>query len=72
MHMHTHALCPPQNMYLNFGDIGANIKELVDRYQEKSQSQAKVETIADMKVRRHVLYAVCVRVHTQACAVEGS
>lgn len=37
------------NMYLNFGDIGANIKELVDRYQEKSQSQAKVETIADMK-----------------------
>ncbi len=37
-------------MYLNFGEIGANIKGLVDEYQEKSKSHAKIESIADMKV----------------------
>ena len=37
-------------MYLNFGEIGVNIKTLVDHYQEKSKSQAKIESIADMKV----------------------
>ena len=39
-----------QNMYMNFGEIGNNIKELMDEFQKKSQSQAKVESIADMKV----------------------
>lgn len=38
-----------ENMYLNFGEIGVNIKTLVDHYQEKSKSQAKIESIADMK-----------------------
>ena len=38
-------------MYLNFGEIGANIKSLVEVYQAKSKSHAKVESIADMKVR---------------------
>ncbi|ESN92176.1 hypothetical protein HELRODRAFT_194330 [Helobdella robusta] len=37
------------NMYNNFGEIGLNIKELVDDFQVKSKSQAKVESIADMK-----------------------
>ena len=37
-------------MYLNFGEIGANIKSLVEDYQEKSKSHAKIESIADMKV----------------------
>ena len=37
-------------MYLNFGDIGANIKELVEDYQQKQKSNAKIESIADMKV----------------------
>ena len=37
-------------MYLNFGDIGANIKTLVEEYQEKSKSHAKIESISDMKV----------------------
>lgn len=37
------------NMYLNFGEIGNNIKELMEEFQKKSQSQAKVESIADMK-----------------------
>ena len=40
-----------QNMYLNFGEIGNNIKDLMEEFQVKSQSQAKVESIADMKVR---------------------
>ena len=43
----THFL---QNMYLNFGEIGANIKSLVEMYQAKSKIHAKVESIADMKV----------------------
>lgn len=37
-------------MYLNFGEIGSNIKNLMEEFQRKSQSQAKVESIADMKV----------------------
>lgn len=37
------------NMYNNFGEIGANIKTMVDSYQEKSKSHAKIESIADMK-----------------------
>jgi vacuolar protein sorting-associated protein 45 len=43
---------------MNFGEIGNNIKELMDEFQKKSQSQAKVESIADMKVcsREIVIY----------------
>ncbi|XP_046584204.1 LOW QUALITY PROTEIN: vacuolar protein sorting-associated protein 45-like [Haliotis rubra] len=37
------------NMYVNFGEIGSNIKELMEEFQKKSKSQAKVESIADMK-----------------------
>lgn len=39
-------------MYLNFGEIGVNIKSLVEDYQEKSKNHAKIESIADMKVWR--------------------
>ena len=39
----------PQNMYLNYGEIGANIKKLMDEFQSKTKGQQKVETIADMK-----------------------
>lgn len=38
-----------RNMYLNFGEIGSNIKDLMEEFQQKSKSQAKVESIADMK-----------------------
>lgn len=38
-----------RNMYLNFGEIGSNIKDLMEDFQQKSKSQAKVESIADMK-----------------------
>lgn len=37
-------------MYNNFGEIGTNIKDLMEDFQKKSQSTAKVESIADMKV----------------------
>ena len=40
-----------QNMYQNFGDIGASIKTLVDEFQDKQKSHAKIESISDMKVR---------------------
>ncbi|KAJ2722016.1 vacuolar protein sorting-associated protein 45 [Coemansia sp. Benny D115] len=38
-----------QSQYLNFGDLGASIKEFVDTYQSKTQSQHKIESISDMK-----------------------
>ncbi|KAL8908202.1 MAG: hypothetical protein Q9207_000923 [Kuettlingeria erythrocarpa] len=38
-----------KNMYLNFGDLGGNIKEYVEQYQTKTQSNAAIESIADMK-----------------------
>eukprot|EP00731_Ephydatia_muelleri_P008714 Em0004g1052a len=37
------------NMYLNFGDIGTNIKDLMEQYQEKSVSRQQIESISDMK-----------------------
>jgi len=39
-----------QNLYLNFGEIGSNIKELMEEFQQRSKSQARVDSIADMKV----------------------
>lgn len=38
-----------ENVYQNFGEIAATIKELMDEFQKKAKSQQKVETIADMK-----------------------
>mmetsp|Transcript_13500 Transcript_13500/g.39861 ORF Transcript_13500/g.39861 Transcript_13500/m.39861 type:complete len:636 (+) Transcript_13500:81-1988(+) len=38
-----------QNMFLNFGDLGANIKALVDEYQAQTHSTRKVDSIADMQ-----------------------
>ena len=35
---------------MNFGEIGANIKQLMEDFQKKSKSQGKIESIADMKV----------------------
>ncbi|MEE6491343.1 hypothetical protein FKM82_016184 [Ascaphus truei] len=39
-----------QNMYLNFGEIGTNIKNLMEDFQRKKpKGQQKLESIADMK-----------------------
>ncbi|XHF96885.1 hypothetical protein AWENTII_000498 [Aspergillus wentii] len=38
-----------KNMYQNFGDLGQNIKEYVEQYQVKTQSNMNIESIADMK-----------------------
>ncbi|KAI9503014.1 vacuolar protein sorting-associated protein 45 [Coemansia spiralis] len=38
-----------QSQYLNFGDLGASIKEYVDTYQTKTHSHHQIETISDMK-----------------------
>ncbi|XP_033634914.1 vacuolar protein sorting-associated protein 45-like [Asterias rubens] len=37
------------NVYNNFGEIGGRIKELMEEFQQKSQSTKKIESIADMK-----------------------
>jgi len=37
------------NLYKNFGEIGSSIKDLMDDFQAKTQSQHKVESIDDMK-----------------------
>ena len=52
-------------MYLNFGEIGTNIKDLMEHFQAKSKGQAKVESIADMKVRLkfRCVYILSVHVH---------
>jgi vacuolar protein sorting-associated protein 45 len=36
-------------MFLNLGDLGANIKSYVDEYQSKTKSNMNIESIADMK-----------------------
>nr|CDP94323.1 BMA-VPS-45, isoform b [Brugia malayi] len=38
-----------KNMYANFGEIGQNIKELITEFQRKSQTNQKLESVADMK-----------------------
>lgn len=36
-------------MYLNYGDIGQTIKELMEEYQQKLSKQQNVESLSDMK-----------------------
>jgi hypothetical protein len=38
-----------KNMFLNFGDLGSNIKDYVEQYQSKTKNTADIESIADMK-----------------------
>lgn len=38
-----------RNMHLNLGDLGANIKQYVDEYQSKTQSNMKIDSITEMK-----------------------
>ncbi|KAK4106563.1 Sec1-like protein [Parathielavia hyrcaniae] len=38
-----------RNMYLNFGDLGGNIKDYVEQYQSKTKNNADIESITDMK-----------------------
>lgn len=38
-----------KTMYMNFGDLGGNIKEYVEQYQSRTQSTASIESISDMK-----------------------
>ncbi|KAE8745228.1 hypothetical protein FOCC_FOCC008019 [Frankliniella occidentalis] len=37
------------NLYLNFGEIGQTIKDLMDEFQKRSKSNRKLESIQDMK-----------------------
>ncbi|CAI4211431.1 unnamed protein product [Parascedosporium putredinis] len=37
------------NMFLNFGDLGGNIKDYVEQYQSKTKNNANIESISDMK-----------------------
>jgi vacuolar protein sorting-associated protein 45 len=36
-------------MYSNFGDIGQNIKTLMNNYQQKAKTHQQLESISDMK-----------------------
>ena len=40
-----------QNLYLNFGEIGQNIKTLMTEFQRTVKSNQQLESISDMKVR---------------------
>ncbi|KAK9448824.1 Sec1-like protein [Limtongia smithiae] len=37
------------SMFMNFGDLGASIKDYVDKYQSRTKSNMNIESIADMK-----------------------
>ncbi|XP_039296475.1 LOW QUALITY PROTEIN: vacuolar protein sorting-associated protein 45 [Nilaparvata lugens] len=37
------------NLWRNYGEIGQTVKALMDEFQQRAQSQQKVESIADMK-----------------------
>ncbi|KAK9481318.1 Sec1-like protein [Lipomyces japonicus] len=37
------------SMFMNFGDLGASIKEYVDKYQSRTKSNMNIDSIADMK-----------------------
>lgn len=37
------------NIFMNYGEIGQNIKKLMDKFQETAKSHQKIESIADMK-----------------------
>ncbi len=40
-----------KNLYLNFGEIGTNIKNLMEDFQKKKpKDKQKLESISDMKV----------------------
>ncbi|RKF58729.1 Vacuolar protein sorting-associated protein 45 [Golovinomyces cichoracearum] len=38
-----------KNMFLNYGDLGGNIKDYVEHYQSKTKNSSNIESIADMK-----------------------
>ncbi|KAK0079672.1 hypothetical protein PV325_000961 [Microctonus aethiopoides] len=38
-----------ENLYLNFGEIGQTIKDLMEDFQKRAKKHQKVESIADMK-----------------------
>ncbi|RKF63325.1 Vacuolar protein sorting-associated protein 45 [Erysiphe neolycopersici] len=38
-----------KNMFLNFGDLGGNIKDYVEQYQSKTKNSSNINSIADMK-----------------------
>ena len=38
-----------QNLYLNFGEIGQNIKQMVEDFTRQKQISQKVDSIQDMK-----------------------
>lgn len=38
-----------KNIFMNYGEIGTNIKELMEHFQAKAKSHQKIESISDMK-----------------------
>ncbi len=38
-----------KNMFLNFGDLGSNVKDYVEQFQAKHKNNESLESIADMK-----------------------
>ncbi|KAM9970538.1 hypothetical protein ACTFIW_008487 [Dictyostelium discoideum] len=44
-----HDIFYKENLYKNFGDLGASIKDLVDQFQDKMNTNQNIQTIDDMK-----------------------
>ncbi len=49
------------NMFENFGDLGANIKKLVDEFQQKAQSNQNIQSLGQCSLVyvRSPLPALC-------------
>lgn len=64
--MELYLLLPvSQNMYLNFAEIGSNIKNLMEDFQKKKpKEQQKLESIADMKVNLICVWVIKIRTCT--------
>ncbi len=45
-------------MHSNYGEICVKIKDLMEDFQKRSQSTTKVETIAEMKVNKRLIFRI--------------
>ena len=58
-------------MYLNFGEIGQNIKTLMTEFQQNVKSNQRLESISDMKVGQRIHRKFCLCLTTVYVAGEG-
>ena len=56
------------NMYENFGDLGMNIKKMVDEFQQKAKSNQNIQTLGKKSVT-YIFSTFCSLYHSFTQAV---